>query len=143
MRKALVIFGACVTLLAIPQHAFAWGFVAHRLIMRRAIDLLPPQIKPWFEAHRDELVVRVVDPDMWRNVGWEEDPNHFVDYGVPEYGKYPFTELPRDYDKALEKFGIETLKRNGMLPWRTNEVFGYLRRTFAELPRNAPYTLSN
>ena len=35
-------------------------------------------------AHRDEVVVRVNDPDLWRNVGWEDDPNHFVDFGVPE-----------------------------------------------------------
>ena len=73
-------------------------------------------------AGRAEAVLRalprrdrdaVVDPDLWRNVGWEEDPNHFVDFGVPELGPYPFAALPREYGAALEKFGMATLKRNG------------------------------
>ena len=42
--------------------------------MRRAIELLPPELKPFFEQYRDELVLRVTDPDLWRNVGWEDDP---------------------------------------------------------------------
>ncbi len=41
--------------------------------------------------------MRVVDPDVWRTVGWEDDPNHFIDFGVPEYGDFPFAALPRDY----------------------------------------------
>ncbi len=142
MRNALA---AClVAMLALaPTPALAWGFVAHRLIMRHAIDLLPPELKPFFERFKDEVVTRVVDPDLWRNVGWEEDPNHFLDFGMREYGTYPFHELPRDYSAALEKFGDATMKRNGLLPWRDAEQFGHLRRAFEEFKRNAPYTTSN
>ena len=98
--------------------------------MARAIDLLPAELKPFFEHYRAELVVRVVDPDVWRNAGWEEDHNHFVDFGMPELGPYPFTALPREYGAALEKFGMTTLKKIGMLPWREAEQFGNLRRAF-------------
>ena len=98
--------------------------------MRRAIDLLPAGIKPFFVEHRDEIVVRVIDPDLWRNIGWEDDPNHFVNFGAAEFGPYPFTALPREYGAALEKFGMATLKRQGMLPWRVAEEFGNLRRAF-------------
>jgi hypothetical protein len=127
----------------LPAPAFAWGFVGHRLIMSRAIDLLPPELKPFFEANRAEIVFRVVDPDLWRNVGWPEDPNHFLDFGVSEYGKYPFTELPREYGAALEKFGRATLDRNGVLPWREAEIFGQLRRAFEGFNRQAPYSVSD
>ena len=127
----------------VPSPAAAWGFAAHKYIMRRAIDLLPATIKPFFVEHRDEVVFRVTDPDLWRNVGWDDDPNHFVDFGVTEYGAYPFTALPREYGAALEKFGETTLKRNGLLPWREAEEFGNLRRAFAEFKRDAPYTTSN
>ncbi len=113
-----------------PLPASAWGFAAHRYIMQRAIDLLPAPVKPFFSEHRDELVVRVVDPDLWRNVGWEDDPNHFLNFGVREYGPYPFTALPRDLGAAIQKFGATTLKRNGQLPWRADEEFGNLRRVF-------------
>jgi hypothetical protein len=142
MRKALVMIAACALIAGAARPAEAWGYAGHRLIMRRAIELLPPELKPFFEHYRDEIVVRVVDPDQWRNVGWPDDPNHFVDYGVPEYGPYPFTALPHEYGAALQKFGPTVLERNGRLPWRAAEMFGYLQRTFAELSRNAPYTIS-
>ena len=126
-----------------PSPALAWGTEAHRFLMRRAIDLLPPQLKPLFVQKRDEIILRVTDPDLWRTVGWPDDPNHFLDFGVKEYGAYPFAALPRDYGAALEKFGRVTLERNGLLPWRTAEMFGQLRRTFEAFPRNAAYTVSD
>lgn len=126
-----------------PAPAVAWGTLAHQFIMRRAIDLLPPELKPLFEHRRDELAVRVVDPDTWRNVGWPDDPNHFLDFGVKEYGAYPFGALPRDYGAALEKFGSATLDRNGRLPWRFAEQFGNLRRAFEGVTRESPYSMSD
>jgi hypothetical protein len=135
MRKAILVLLAAAAASLAPSPAYAWGGSAHRYIMRRAIDLLPPQLKPFFDAHRDELVLRVNDPDLWRTIGWPEDPNHFVDFGVKEYGEYPFTALPRDYDAAVEKFGVETLKKYGTLPWREEEEFGNLRRAFESFTR--------
>jgi hypothetical protein len=98
--------------------------------MARAIELLPKELEPFFAHFRDEIVARSIDPDGWRNVGWEDDPNHFMDFGAREYGEYPFSELPREYGAAIEKFGMATLKRNGLLPWRAAEEFGNLRRAF-------------
>ncbi len=143
MRKALV--GLLTVLLCslAPSPAWAWGFAGHQFIMRRAIELLPPELKPFFTAHRDELVLRVTDPDLWRNVGWEDDPNHYMDLGVPEFGPFPFTALPREYGAAIEKFGMATLKRNGTLPWREAEEFGNLRRAFEGFKRQAPYASSD
>jgi hypothetical protein len=143
MRRTLLVAALIAVFVLSPGSAFAWGFAGHRLIMRRAIELLPPELKPFFEKYQDEVVVRVVDPDTWRNVGWDDDPNHFVDFGAREYGSYPFQALPREYGAALEKFGEATLKRNGLLPWREAEEFGNLRRSFEEFKREAPYTNSN
>jgi hypothetical protein len=143
MRRRLVVAAAFAVVLFSPGSAFAWGFAGHKLIMRRAIELLPPELKPFFEKYRDDLVVRVTDPDTWRTVGWDDDPNHFVDFGVKEYGAYPFEALPREYGAAVEKFGEPTLTRNGKLPWREQEEFGNLRRAFEEFKRSAPYTTSN
>src|SRR5262249_31514160 len=120
-------------------NASAWGFAGHRLIMARAIELLPPPLKPLFDRFRDELVIRVVDPDLWRNVGWEDDPNHFLDFGMPELGPYPFDGLPRDYSKAVEKFGMPLMKRVGLVPWREAEMFGNLRRSFEGFSRESAY----
>ena len=143
MRLTLRVAAALVVLVLLPVPAFAWGVVGHRLIMARAIDLLPPELKPFFLEHRDEIVVRVVDPDTWRVAGWPENAHHFVDFGVPEYGKYPFDELPRGYDAALQKFGRATLERNGLLPWRFVEFYGLLRRSFEGFRRQGGYAASD
>jgi hypothetical protein len=139
MRLPLRFAAAFVVLVLLPAPTFAWGFVGHRLIMTRAIDLLPPELKPFFVKHRDEIVVRVVDPDTWRVAGWPENAHHFLDFGVPEYGKFPFNELPREYDAALQKFGRATLERNGLLPWRLAEFFGLLQRGFEGFRRQSPF----
>jgi hypothetical protein len=138
MRKGLFVAALAVSLsVSWPSSAYAWGFAGHKLILDKAIDLLPPELKPFFDHFRSDLLVRVTDPDEWRNVGWDDDQNHFVDFGVPEYGKYPFTELPREYGAALEKFGGVQLKRNGLLPWREQDEYGNLRRTFEDFKRES------
>jgi len=135
MRKTSVVAVAALIALAAPQPAAAWGSAAHRHIMARAIDLLPVELKPFFHQHQDELVMRVIDPDLFRVLGWEEDPNHFVNFGAKELGDYPFKELPREYGAAIEKFGMTTLRKNGLLPWRQQEEFGNLRRAFEGFTR--------
>jgi len=144
MRRVTLIAIAVIAASLVPASAFAWGAVAHRYIMRRAIDLMPPEIKPFFERNRDELVLRVNDPDLWRVVGFEEEPpNHQIDFGVDDYGPFPFVALPREYDAAVEKFGVAVVRRHGLLPWRTMEEFGNLRRIFQGFTRDQLYVGGN
>ena len=143
MRRTLVVASAFLMCSLVAPSASAWGFAGHRFVMRRAIELLPPELKPFFTAHRDEIVMRVTDPDLWRSVGWEDDPNHFMNFGVREFGSYPFTALPREYGAAIEKFGMAALKRFGLVPWREAEEFGNLRRAFEGFKRQSPYAASD
>jgi hypothetical protein len=137
MRK--VIAASCVALCLVPAPAQAWGFAAHRFIMDRAIDLLPPALRPLFEKNRAMVVERAIDPDTWRSAGFDsEPPNHFVDLDWEGYGKYPFRDLPRDYTDAVEKFGAARVKEMGTLPWRAEEFHGNLRRAFERYAGN-PY----
>jgi hypothetical protein len=99
MRLAAAVLAAFVVL---PSSVSAWGFEAHKFIADRMIALLPPELKPLFEKRRDFIVERAIDPDIWRTVGWEEEPpNHFLDMDFAAFGPYPFEALPRDYDKAV------------------------------------------
>ena len=86
---------------------------------------------------------RSVDPDLWRLVGWEnEPPRHFLD--MDAYGTYPFPDLPRDYDRAVERYGLEFVEKNGVVPWRIAEMYGRLRRAFEEQQKGgSDYALSN
>lgn len=143
MGKTTFVAALVLAAALLPARADAWGFAGHRLIMARAIDLLPAPLKPFFETLRDEVVVRAVDPDLWRSVGWEDDPNHFVDFGMPEFGPFPFAGLPRERDRALEKFGVRVMDRAGYLPWREAEMFGNLRRAFEGFKNQAPYAVTD
>jgi len=143
MRKAFLTAALALTACLMPVRADAWGFAGHRLIMARALDLLPTELQPFFQTFRDEVVVRAVDPDLWRNVGWDDDANHFIDFGMPELGPYPFAGLPRERDRALEKFGVRVMDRVGYLPWREAEMFGSLRRAFEGFRSGAAYATTD
>jgi hypothetical protein len=105
----------------------------------RVIALLPPEIRPYFEKHKDVFVERSIDPDLWRSAGFElETPNHFVD--MDAYGPHPFTALPRDYAEAVKKYGKEFVDKNGTLPWRAEEMYRKLVDAFTQ---KAAYSRDN
>jgi hypothetical protein len=88
-------FFVLLIVLAIPSSSYAWGFEAHKFIADRMIELLPPELKPLFEERRPFIVERSVDPDLWRNVGWEEEPpNHFLDMDHEAFGCRATTPTP-------------------------------------------------
>jgi hypothetical protein len=136
MWRLLTLVGVLVFL---PSSAQAWGFDAHKFIADRMIELLPPELKPLFEERRPFIVERAIDPDLWRNVGFEEEPpHHFLDMDHEAFGPYPFNGLPRDYANAVQKFGRQFIHTQGLLPWRTSEFFGRLQREFESLKRTPP-----
>ena len=109
--------------------------------MSRAIDLLPAELKPFFEHYRDEIVVRVgrSRPVAQRRLGGRSE-------SLPRFrrcrssARIPFAELPREYGAALEKFGADHAEAQrprcrGAKP----KMFGNLRRAFEGFARDAPY----
>lgn len=137
--RTLLIVPMLFAVLAVPRPAAAWGFEAHKYIMSRVVALLPAEIRPYFEQHKDVLVERSIDPDLWRSAGFEEEsPNHFVD--LDAYGAFPFKDLPREYDAAVKKYGREFVHKNGTLPWRTEEIYKKLVEAFTQ---KSGYALDN
>ena len=133
LRRVLVAAPLALLLLT-PAKTHAWGFEAHKFIAAQVITLLPPGLRELFERQRVAFVEHSIDPDLWRNVGFEDEPpRHFLD--LDAYGASPFPELPRAYDEAVAKFGPEKVNREGTLPWRVAELHGRLRRTFQDLAR--------
>jgi hypothetical protein len=107
----------------------AWGGGGHRLILDRAVQLLPPELRAAFDAERTALAEHASDPDLWRVAGFEDEaPRHFLD--MDAYGPPPYTALPRDFGAAIERHGPETVTKNGLLPWRAAEMRGRLVRAF-------------
>lgn len=131
MKGMRAIAAAVIAILTVPPPALAWGFEAHKFIAEQAIALLPPEVRPIFEQRRVTMVERAVDPDLWRNVWEAEAPNHFVD--LDYFGTYPYEALPREYDRAVQKWGRDVIHQQGLLPWRGAEFFGRLQREFERL----------
>src|SRR5262245_13092101 len=133
MRKLLPVALIALVCSFLPTaHLGAWGFNGHKFIADRAIDLLPQEIRPFFEKYRTTIVEHAIDPDTYRTMGWlEESPRHFLD--MDGYGQYPFKDLPHDYKQALEARGQEFVTQQGTLPWRAEEVYGKLRQAFTQL----------
>jgi hypothetical protein len=139
MRRFLFVLGL-VCLLATPVTVDAWGYEAHKFIVARAIPLLPPELRPLFEANQTIVVEHTLDPDLWRYVlGEAEDPHHYLDLDWEGYGPYPFSGLPRDLDEAIKKFGKAQVDRNGTVPWRTEEMFKKLKDSFAAYERRGSF----
>jgi hypothetical protein len=139
MRRVIAGLVALVVV-TVPRPADAWGFEAHKYILDRAINLLPAEIRPFFETYRTAIVEHAIDPDLWRNVGFdaEESPRHFVD--MDAYGPAPFKELPRDFDEAVKRYGREFVTKNGLLPWRAQELHVKLVEAFTQ---KATYSRDN
>lgn len=131
MHRALSVAVLSLAVLCAPGRAEAWGFEAHKYILDKAIDILPPEIRPFFEKYRVTIVEHSIDPDLWRTAGWdaEEGPRHFFE--VDAYGAWPFKQLPRDYDAAVTQYGKEFVTKNGLLPWRAQEMHAKLVEAFA------------
>jgi len=132
---------ACVLLIviALPARASAWGFEPHKYIMTRAIALLPAQIRPFFLKYQTTIVEHVVDPDLWRTAGWEQEPpRHFLD--MDAYGPYPFPNFPKDRDEAIKRYGLEFVEKNGQVLWRGAEIYQKLVEAFRQ---QAPYSRDN
>jgi len=141
-RTVLVPVIVVVAVAVAAERPAAWGFEAHRLIADRAVDLLPAEIRPFFVKHRAFISEHAIDPDLWRTAGWiEEPPQHFLD--MDAYGPAPFDAIPHDKDAAIAKFGKDMVQKNGLLPWRVDEMYSKLVRAFADAKADRPYARDN
>jgi hypothetical protein len=116
-RQALLPASFALALAAlVPATVSAWGPNAHRLIANKAIDTLPPELRPWFDANRSYISQHVTDPIDWLVKNPAERRNQMIQ--LDKYGRFPFEALPRDYKAAERKFTKATLDANGVLPWQ-------------------------
>lgn len=125
--KTSLIFTALVL---VSQTVHCWGFYAHPKINYYAVFLLPPEMLILYKPNINFLMEHAVDPDKRRYAVKDEAPRHFIDIDV--YGKYPYTELPRKWKDAVNKFGEDSVKQNGIVPWHIQVMLGRLTQAFKE-----------
>jgi len=103
-------------LLAGASPALAWGANGHRLISNKAVDTLPPELRGFFEANRNFIVLRSITPLELLSKDPQERRNQFI--YLDRYGTFPYDNLPRDYRAAVRKYTRRNIEANGVLPWQ-------------------------
>ena len=111
---------ALLLLISFHRAALSWGFWAHKEVNRLAVESLPSPLFEFFSANAEYLVEHSIASDERKSTDDEEGFYHYLD--IDHYGKYPFAELPWDYSAAAMKYGVDSLKKNGLIPWRILET---------------------
>src|ERR1700735_1379124 len=108
-----------ILLLALPS-SYSWGENADRLVANKAVDTLPEEMQPFFQANRQFIVQHVTDlhETVPKSVTPFEHPRVSDFIALDHYGPFPFSALPRDYKNAISKFNRRTLDQYGVLPWQ-------------------------
>jgi hypothetical protein len=114
--RIAALFAAPILFFLCPMQTRAWGKSAQRLVVNKAIETLPSDIRPFFESNRNFLVQHVTDPFDLVEKTPAEKHNHFL--MLDRYGRFPFDALPRSYKAALSKYGKSKLDVTGLLPWQ-------------------------
>jgi hypothetical protein len=108
-----------ILLLSQPS-LFSWGENADRLVANKAVDTLPEEMQPFFQANRQFLVQHITNLQeaVPKSVIPFEHPRPADFVELDHYGPFPFSALPRDYKNAMSKFNRRTLDEYGVLPWQ-------------------------
>ncbi len=113
--------GAVITLLA-------WGFWGHQQINRAAVFTLPPGLFGFYKEQLTFITEHAVDPDKRRYADPGEASRHFID--LDRYGDHPFDSLPPRWDDAVLKYGEDSLKAHGIVPWHIITMLNRLTSAF-------------
>ncbi|GAA4003544.1 hypothetical protein GCM10022408_13900 [Hymenobacter fastidiosus] len=127
MKKTLLI-GLLGVGLLLPHQPQAWGFFGHRLINRLAVFTLPPEMIGFYKTNIDYLTENATRPDSRRAVVPDEAPRHFLD--VDAYGDSALAKLPHNWADAVARYGEDSLKRHGIVPWHVTRMKYQLTEAF-------------
>ena len=107
---SLLIFWLCLSSMETN-----WGFWAHKRINRLAVFRLPAEMQYFYKKNIDFITENAVNPDRRRYAVSGEAERHFIDLDV--YGDSAAFVLPVQWQKAVAKYGEDSLRRHGIAPW--------------------------
>jgi hypothetical protein len=117
-----------VLVLGLPC-SFGWGESADRLITNKAVDALPAEMQPFFQANRQFIVQHATNSDESGKSSNPLDNRSFIQ--LDHYGPYPYSALPHAYTAATTKFTRRTVEMYGLLPWQIGIYSKKLTDAFA------------
>jgi len=124
-----------ITVLLIALFGFKseWGFEGHKVINKKAIYVLPPEMFGFYKKHHAYIIEHSVDPDKRKHADPDEAARHFIDidhFVAPD--EDPFKVMPTKWNEAVELYSEDTLKAYGIVPWQVIWVTSQLTKAFEE-----------
>lgn len=120
--------GLTVLLAAVFIGLSSWGFLVHRTINQLAIYNLPAPLQTYFHSDMKYLVDNAPRPDIRRNTDKTEDTKHFIDLEM--FGPNAANDMPLDWESAVKKYGIDSLKKYGWGPYNAMMQMEHLTSAF-------------
>ncbi|MFZ1530233.1 MAG: zinc dependent phospholipase C family protein [Ferruginibacter sp.] len=130
MKKLFLSSVFTFSLLLTYSPSYCWGFWAHQKINYFAVFLLPPEMMVLYKPNINFITEHSVDPDKRRYAVKDEGPRHYID--IDKYGKYPYDSLPRRWKDAVEKFGEDSVREHGIVPWHVQVMLQRLTNAFRD-----------
>lgn len=124
------LFNNLLLIVIIPVLISSWGFLAHKSLQQVSIYVLPSELGIFFFANQDYLVAHSIRPDVRRRDDKTEDPKHYLDMDAPIFGPNYRTAIPHDFSEAIRKYSVDSLKKEGLVPWEVNRIYKRLVYSF-------------
>jgi hypothetical protein len=115
LKKVAFLLASLPMLLLLSFRTPKWGFWAHRHINRMAVYRLPPEMMSFYKRHIEYLSENAVNPDRRRYAVVGEAERHFID--LDRYGDSALALLPPYWERAVNQFGEDSLRKHGIVPW--------------------------
>ncbi len=120
--------GFSALLLALIIGLSSWGFLVHRTVNQLAIYSLPAPLQSYFHNEMTYLVENAPRPDIRRNTDKTEDTKHFIDLEM--FGPKAAYDMPMDWESAVKKYGVDSLKKYGWGPYNAMMQMEHLTQAF-------------
>ncbi len=117
-----------IVLLSVVLLSSGWGFFAHRKINRLAVFILPPPMIGFYKKNIEYLSEASINPDTRRYAVADEAPRHYID--LDDYGDSAVYKLPRYWNQAVKKIGVDSLEAHGIVPWHITKMYDQLKDAF-------------
>ena len=130
MRKNLnriALFSSCI---AIIISLCSWGFYVHETATQLAVYQLPKNLRRFFFSNIDSLTANAVRADKRRYTDKNESPKHFID--IENYGTDAINTMPYNWQTAVAKYSLDTLKRYGYVPYQILIEYDSLVNSFRQ-----------
>jgi hypothetical protein len=133
MKRGILLAVFLFMVLGSTHHSFSWDETGDRLILEKAIDALPRQMKKFYEEREAALLALIEDP---------VEMGHRLTFEVDRLAEFPFEDIPESQQGAVSRFGEDRIAEAGDLPWRIMETYEKLTEAFQNMDIQAIESLS-